>query len=70
VAGQPNLFEVILALATGGSFPNFLNCGEQQADENCDNGYDNEQLNQSEGVAGTMHRQASPDTNESDETQP
>jgi hypothetical protein len=48
VHGQRPLVEVVLAAHAGGGFADFLDGGEQQADQDGDDGDDDEQFDQRE----------------------
>jgi hypothetical protein len=47
---QPDLLEVVGATHAIGRFTYFLNCRDQQSDQNCNNGNDHKQFNQCETV--------------------
>lgn len=48
---QADLFQVILALQMSGRFARGLDCGEEEADEDSDNGQDRKKFDEAEGVA-------------------
>src|SRR5262249_9058103 len=62
VKRQADLLEVVLALGAGGGFADFLDGGQEQADEHGDDGYDHQQLDQRETAArgGVRARHATP----------
>src|SRR5262249_62380646 len=51
VGRQADLLEVVLALQAIGSLPDLLDGREQEANEDCNNGDDDEQLNKCESAA-------------------
>jgi hypothetical protein len=50
VAGEGNLFEIVLALGAAGSFTGLLNSGQQECDQDRDNRDHNEQFDQREST--------------------
>jgi hypothetical protein len=51
VQGEADLFEVVLALGPRGSGPDFLDGGQEQADQDGDDGGDHQQFDQGEATA-------------------
>ena len=55
VASQSDLFEMIIALHSPRCFPSRLDGGKQQSDKDANDGNNNKQFNQSEGVSISIH---------------
>ena len=51
VGRQPDLFQVVCAAHAIGSLADFLDRGQQEADQNADDGDDNKQFDQGKGSA-------------------
>ncbi len=60
VQGQPNLLEIVLALRSSSCFAGLLNCRQEQRNQDCNDGDDDQQLNQCEAailsIMGYSHR--------------
>jgi hypothetical protein len=55
VQGQADLLQIVHALGTVGGLAHFLDGGQQQAHQNCNNGDHNQQFDQRKRLAVGLH---------------